>query len=324
MSLSFAYDLLMYILARIYEFIWCRDKPIPLKCLVGKTAIVTGGNAGIGLATATVLASRGCRVILADCQNGESSRDQIIASTDNKNIVYKHLDLSSLQSVRNFAANICKTEEKIDILINNAGIGLTKRLVSVDGLNYLMQVNIFGAFLLTHLLLEPMKKAKQAKVIFVSSVLANFHSLRAEKLNITDFEMDDEHQILLYSNSKACCILAAQEFGKKLEKYGITANSIDPVGVRTQIFKPLGDYNNWLMKSFLMVGLQLAAQDVLDVANCFLNVAIRNEPATNGKNYVLSHIGRKPTILMDRKLCQDLWSKMEDLVELKPEEKIVS
>lgn len=102
---------------------------------------------------ATTLASRGCKIIIADCQNAESSRDQIIATTGNKNIIYRHLDLSSLKSVRKFATDICKTEKEIHILINNAGIGLTKKLVTEDGLNYLMQVNIFGAFLLTHLLL---------------------------------------------------------------------------------------------------------------------------------------------------------------------------
>lgn len=103
-------------------------------------------------------------MIIADCQNAESSRDQIIATTGNKNVVYKHLDLSSLKSVRNFALDVCRTEEKIHILINNAGIGLTEKLVTEDGLNYMMQVNIFGAFLLTHLLLGELTTSINAEI----------------------------------------------------------------------------------------------------------------------------------------------------------------
>lgn len=137
-------------------------------CLNGKTAVITGANSGIsfyksfqkkskqilglGYQTALNLASRGCRIIMADIADMEDSKMNIIKYTNNSNVITKKLDLSSLQSVRDFAADIVKTEERLDILINNAGIGAATVNRTKDGLHPLMQINYFGHFLLTHLL----------------------------------------------------------------------------------------------------------------------------------------------------------------------------
>lgn len=108
---------------------------------------------GLGYATSFLLASRGCRVIIADRDNGDRTVEDIKKTTGNNQIIYKYLDLSSLKLTREFANDLKKSEEKIDILINNAGIGVGHKLMTEDGLNTVMQVNYFGPFLLTHLLL---------------------------------------------------------------------------------------------------------------------------------------------------------------------------
>ncbi|ENN77983.1 hypothetical protein YQE_05659, partial [Dendroctonus ponderosae] len=125
-------------------------------CLVGKTAIVTGANTGIGYETAEDLAKRGARVILAcrDPARGEDAAKKIIQATDNKNVEFKLLDLSSFKSIRQFASDIIATEERLDILVNNAGLGSTADKTTEDGLLLIMQVNYFGPFLLTNLLLR--------------------------------------------------------------------------------------------------------------------------------------------------------------------------
>lgn len=98
------------------------------------------------------MASRGCRVILADILNAESAKERIIEETNNPNIVAKYLNLASLQSVRDFAKDIIETETELNILVNHAGIGLRPVTETTkDGLNLVMQTNYFGAFLLTHL-----------------------------------------------------------------------------------------------------------------------------------------------------------------------------
>ncbi|XP_044754522.1 retinol dehydrogenase 13-like [Coccinella septempunctata] len=296
------------------------------KCLIGKTAIVTGGCSGIGYATATALASRGCRVILADCQSGTKAKNEIIATTGNQNVVYKHLDLGSFRSVRNFAADICKTEEKIDILLNNAAVGITEKLLSEDGLNYLMQVNVFGAFLLTHLLLEPLKKAESGRVFFIGSFLASINNLSLDNLNITDYEMTDEYKRLLYSHSKTCCIITAQEFAKRLKNYGITVNSLDPTAVNTPMVQNASKNYGNLLESTILTFLSICfSKDVDVVANFYLSVMTKEDAdKTNGEYYVLSKISRKPPNVDNEKLCQALWTQMEEYVLLKPEEKISS
>jgi retinol dehydrogenase-12 len=90
---------------------------------------------------------------MADISNMEKSKLDIIKFTNNPNIFAKHLDLSSLKSVRDFASEILKSEDKLDILINNAGIGASEENRTADGLHPVMQVNYFGHFLLTHLLI---------------------------------------------------------------------------------------------------------------------------------------------------------------------------
>lgn len=108
---------------------------------------------GIGYQIVLGLASRGCRVIIADYNIDESIKDEIYKETHNYNIVLKYVNLASFKSVREFSEDILKSEEKLDILINNAGVGTESQVVTEDGLNSTMQVNYYSAFLLTHLLL---------------------------------------------------------------------------------------------------------------------------------------------------------------------------
>lgn len=106
----------------------------------------------MGFQTAITLASRGARIILADKVDGAKAKKIIIEKTHNANIVTKHLDLASLTSVRKFAKDINATEDRLDVLINNAGVGSVGNKYTDDGLHPTMQVNHLGPFLLTHLL----------------------------------------------------------------------------------------------------------------------------------------------------------------------------
>lgn len=108
---------------------------------------------GLGYETALQLASRGCKIIIADVQDATDSAKRIINETGNSNVIYKHLDLSSFESIRRFADDIKSTEKRLDVLINNAGIGATIKSKTIDDLNPVLQINYLGAFLLTHLLL---------------------------------------------------------------------------------------------------------------------------------------------------------------------------
>ena len=92
-------------------------------------------------------------MIMADVADMTKSKAKVIEYTNNPNIVTKFLDLASLQSVRDFASDVIKSEDRLDMLINNAGIFITKENRTNDGLHPVMQINYFGPFLLIHLLI---------------------------------------------------------------------------------------------------------------------------------------------------------------------------
>ncbi|CAH0554359.1 unnamed protein product [Brassicogethes aeneus] len=201
--------------------------------LVGKTAIVTGANSGIGYETALDFATRGARVILAcrDQTRAEHAKQKIIELTSNPNIIVKLIDMSSLESVRNFAEEIKRTEEKLDILVNNAGSAGIKNKLTKDGLQILMQVNYFGPFLLTVLLIDLLKKSAPSRIVNVSSLMAKF-----AKLDPNDLNKFSGHKAA-YQNSKICNILFTKELARRVKEFNISVYSIHPGAVQTNIFK---------------------------------------------------------------------------------------
>uniref|UniRef100_A0A4W4F321 Dehydrogenase/reductase (SDR family) member 13a, tandem duplicate 1 n=1 Tax=Electrophorus electricus TaxID=8005 RepID=A0A4W4F321_ELEEL len=219
--------------------------------LNGKTVIITGSNTGIGRATALDLAKRGARIILA-CR--DKQRAEMGAGAG---IVYMHLDLASLQSVRSFAENFLKTEPRLDILINNAG----EISFFSDGLGMIFGVNHIGHFLLTVLLLDRLKACAPSRVVTVSS--------RGYEIGNIDFECINAHKDLgrgnsalsllrLYTHSKLCNILFTHELAKRLEGTNVTCYSLHPGAIRTEI----GRHANLLWKMVLTPIMALFFRDV--------------------------------------------------------------
>ncbi|XP_046848278.1 retinol dehydrogenase 13-like [Xenia sp. Carnegie-2017] len=204
--------------------------------LEGKTVIVTGANTGIGKETAEDLAKRGARVILAcrNLQKANKAMSDIIEKTGNKNIVAKRFDLASLASVREFAKDIIQNEDRLDVLINNAGVAQFPNLtMTEDGFETQMGVNHLGHFLLTNLLLDLLKKSAPSRIVVVSSsahwVMTkdfNFENMNGEKFY---------HRADAYGQSKLANILFTRELAKRLQGSGVTANSLHPGAIATEL-----------------------------------------------------------------------------------------
>ena len=145
--------------------------------LDGKTVIITGANTGIGLETAVDLAKRNARVILAcrSVERGEKAAVEVRKRSGNDNVVFRQLDLASLDSVRKFSDKILEEEPRIDILINNAGLYNSSYLETIDGFEMTFAVNHLGHFLLTNLLLDRLKEAPSARVVNVGAALYKLH-----------------------------------------------------------------------------------------------------------------------------------------------------
>ncbi|XP_061103722.1 dehydrogenase/reductase SDR family member 13-like isoform X3 [Conger conger] len=206
--------------------------------LHGKTVIVTGANTGIGKATALDLAKRGARVILA-CRNqqrAEAAALDIKRESGNDEVVYMNLDLGSLQSVRSFTQTFLKTEPRLDLLINNAGIFLHGR--TEDGFGMIFGVNHLGHFLLTLLLLERLKKSGSSRVVNVSSGAHRYGAIDFNYLSThKDLGVGDTptQKFKLYSHSKLCNVLFTHELAKRLQGTSVTCYSVHPGFVRTEI-----------------------------------------------------------------------------------------
>ncbi|KAI8428438.1 hypothetical protein MSG28_007250 [Choristoneura fumiferana] len=285
------------------------------KRLDGRTAIVTGGTAGMGLEIAKEFAHIGARVIIA-CpfkQEGSDALKTIIEETGNKNISFKLLDLSSLKSVREFAGDILTTEERLDLLINNAGTSAPKDFQTKDGMNFLMQVNYYGHFLLTILLLPLLKKTGQpsepSRIINTSSIVHWLGRIDVENMNKSGYYWIPSYQ---YCNSKICVIAFSRELTTRLKGAHVVVNSVDPGAVGTGIFAPFGLWGS------LMTNLcYFAYKTPWEGAQTALHVAL-DEKAGEVSGYLFKNckISRASPLAYWEKRTAKLWEESVRLVQL--------
>ena len=225
----------LYLLFRRYRS-WriCRSKAV----LNGKTVIITGANTGIGFETAVDLAKRNARIILAcrSVEKGEKAAVEARKRSGNENVIFAQLDLSSLDSVRQFAAKIIEEEPKIDILINSAGIITSSTITTADGFEPHMGVNHLGHFLLTNLLLTHMKKAPSARIVVVTSSLhKNCGAFDFENMNVVDPKRYVGHTNVAYCQSKLANVLFVRVFANRLKDTTVTVNAVHPGFVKTSL-----------------------------------------------------------------------------------------
>ncbi|XP_070693947.1 retinol dehydrogenase 11 [Pempheris klunzingeri] len=211
----------------------------PRSCTVqlkGKTAIVTGANTGIGKCIALDFAHRGARVILA-CRSesrGTAAVEEIKKKTGNNDVHLRLVDLSSLESVREFAKRILEEEKALHILVNNAGVSGLPSEITKDGLEISFATNHLGPFLLTNLLLDLMRSSAPSRIVTLSSVThkkgtVDFSHFRGENLNL------NKHSI--YCNTKLHNIICTNELACRLQGTGVTANSVHPGVVLTEVMR---------------------------------------------------------------------------------------
>lgn len=189
-----------------------RLDPIPSQ--KGKIAIVTGANTGLGYETAKVLADKGCTVIMA-CRNEQKAEDaikRIANAVPDADTHFIPLDLGVLQSVRDFAKAFRQRYEKLDLLINNAGIMIPPFGKTTDGFEQQMGVNYFGHFLLTNLLWPVLAATPYARVVTLSSkahenAKIDFSNLNAEQ-SYSKFKA--------YGQSKLACLMFAIELQRRI------------------------------------------------------------------------------------------------------------
>jgi len=187
----------------------------------GRIAIVTGANIGLGFETALGLAKKEMTVILA-CRNidkAKAAKQNILKRVPKANLEIIQIDLSKLDSVRNFVKNYLEKHQQLDLLINNAGVMAPPFSLTEDGLELQMAANHFGHFLLTGLLLKTILASPNSRIVSLSSI-----AHRSGKINFDDLQSKKKYSaIKAYSQSKLACLMYGYELQRRLDATGHTS-----------------------------------------------------------------------------------------------------
>lgn len=299
--------------AAMYMFYRWREGPSYTKKnrLDGKVVIITGCNTGIGKECALDIAARGARVYMAcrDQEKCEQARREIVNRTGNTNVFNRKLDLSSLQSVRDFAAEFLKEEKRLDILINNAGIMSVPRQINQDGHELHFAVNHLGHFLLTNLLLDLLKKTGPSRIVVVSSLAHIFGSFDKNDMNLEK----SYKRFSAYGRSKLANILFTRKLAKMLAGTKVTVNCLHPGSVQSELtrYDPLLKFFSSIFRKLLLRSTKGGAQTILYLA---LDPDIEG---VTGGYYDRMQLVSLLSKARDDEMADWLWQESEKMVGLK-------
>lgn len=234
----------------------------------GRTVVITGGNSGIGYEAAKALGGKGARVILAcrDAAKARDAADQITAGNDAANVEVVVLDLASLKSIRACADELRARYERVDVLINNAGVMAIPRRDTEDGFEMQLGTNHLGHFALTALLFPLLREATGARVVTVSSLAHHFGLINFLNLHGRMFY----DPFMAYGQSKLANLLFTYELDRRLRAAnvdvvstachpGIASTSLGYASPRMQ-GSPLGEM---LVQLYTSIVAQSAAEGAL-------------------------------------------------------------
>jgi NAD(P)-dependent dehydrogenase (short-subunit alcohol dehydrogenase family) len=201
--------------------------------MAGRTVVVTGGNSGIGRATAMALAGAGAHTVVAarSEERGTAAVADIKQVTGNSEVDLVLFDLADLSSVRRGAAELLDRYDRIDVLVHNAGLILTDRTETIDGLEATFAVNHLAPFLLTTLLTDRLVASAPARVVTVASIA---HRSARSGLDFDDLQSKRRYRgMRAYARSKLANILFTTELARRMDGRGVTANALHPGTVAT-------------------------------------------------------------------------------------------
>ncbi|MDT5174394.1 MAG: hypothetical protein QOG37_1645 [Mycobacterium sp.] len=205
----------------------------------GRIAVITGANTGLGFETATALAARGAHVVMAvrNLEKGKQAAARITEATPGADVELQELDLTSLDSVRSAAAELRSAHDRIDLLINNAGVMYTPKSTTKDGFEMQFGTNHLGHFALTGLLLDRLVPVEGSRVVTVSSL---GHRIRAA-IHFDDLQWERSYsRVAAYGQAKLANLLFTYELQRRLAAGGTTvAVAAHPGGSKTELTRNL-------------------------------------------------------------------------------------
>ncbi|NRA29903.1 MAG: SDR family NAD(P)-dependent oxidoreductase [Parvularculaceae bacterium] len=272
--------------------------------------MVTGGNTGIGYETAKALAEIGAKVIIAarDPERGAAAVEKLKADVDDANVSLQELDLADLASIQAAADQLSDSEERIDCLINNAGMGHAKGGETTDGFPIVMGTNHIGTFAFTEAMMPKLKKTAQdrgeVRVINLSSAAHQF----ARKLDPADLMPENKSMGRdAYCESKLCNLLHAREMARRYGMAGIRAHAVHPGFVNSEFSRSSHFPGAWQALFILTKPMQISPEKG---AKTTLAAALSDDGAWQNGFYWDKEKIAQPTLPPDpEKLAKSVWAE---------------
>jgi len=264
----------------------------------GKKCLITGASSGLGLALVKQFAKLGAEVIML-CRNEKKGTElvqSIIKETPNAKLQLEITDLASFQSVFSFIKRFKEKHSKLDILINNAAILKSKRTISEDGIETMLQVNYLGPFLITNALIDLMKDRSNPKIINIAlppkKLRFDFSDLQSQK---------SYHPMNVLFKTKLCLFLYSIELAEILKNNNISVITGIPNS------KPFRSNLGRELPAIARIIMKIISVDVNKVAQNIIHFA-------NGKHIETGHVfkGKKEVELIPYWKESDLRNKLRD------------
>jgi NAD(P)-dependent dehydrogenase (short-subunit alcohol dehydrogenase family) len=287
--------------------------------MTGKTVVVTGANSGIGFETAAALAAMDARVVITT-RNADKGRVALASLAERSggrgSLQLVVFDLSDLASVRRGAAEVLEQAERVDVLVNNAGLIQTERSLTTDGFETTFATNHLGPFLFTNLLLDRLQASSPSRVVNVASTA---HGAARKGIPFADLQSEERYAPMrVYGESKLANILFTTELARRLDGSGVTANSLHPGTVRTG-YGADGD-----ARGLLALGIKIGKPLFMSPAKgARTSVYLASSPeveGVSGEYFVKCKPRRPKKWARDEESARRLWQVSEDLVGLAPEQ----
>ncbi|MDP8952995.1 MAG: SDR family oxidoreductase [Actinomycetota bacterium] len=277
----------------------------------GRVVLITGGTSGIGKAAATALANMGAEVVITgrNKEKGEGVVEEIRRESGNDEVSFLSADLAVQAEVRRLAEEFEASHDRLDVLVNNAGLILSERTETPDGIETTLAVNHLAPFLLTNLLLDLLKRSAPSRIITVASDAERFG-----KMDLDDLQSEKRYGAFrVYGKSKLANVMFTYELAERLEGTGVTANCLHPGSVNTGFGGNDRGFTTLLFRAFkpFMRSPEQGADTIVYLA------ASPDIEGMNGRYLSDRKVTSSSKESYDEELRKKLWEASEELTGLK-------
>jgi len=279
-----------------------------------KLVVITGATSGIGYHTARKYASHGANLL---CVNRNLQKSEAlcheIESEYGVKCDYKIADLSNLQDIHHVAEELYKLKTPIDVLIHNAGIYLTKKELSPDGIEKVFVIQHLASFILNFILMDKLKSQTNARILLVNS---EGHRFAAWGLRLDDLNWGKRRYSGLksYGSAKLAQLLSMIVFNEYFQNTGVSVNAMHPGAVKTDTGQENGPSYLWFKRNF--VDKSLKSPEISAEALYYLGVS-KEIDGVSGKFFNLTTKEEPAPPALDKEAAYELWEKSLELGGLK-------